>query len=185
MATDPAGHAKPAMRTDAGRHDETEGGDAAEHAETPARNETPTERLDRNWADILQELRSVLTGTQLISGFLLAAAFQPRFTELDDYELGLYLTLVALAALATVLGLAPVILHRMLYGRRQKDRLVRTANRMLFVLLGVVSLLAVGVAGLIFDVAVSREAGFVAIGMSLLAVVAVWVVVPLMASRRD
>lgn len=148
------------------------------------RNETPTERLDRNWADILQELRSVLTGTQLISGFLLAAAFAPRFTELDAYELGLYLTLVALAALATVIGLAPVILHRMLYGRRQKDRLVRTANRILFVLLGVVSLLAVGVAGLIFDVAVSREAGFIAIGATLLAVIAVWVVVPVMA-RRD
>ncbi|MCD5345673.1 DUF6328 family protein [Agromyces sp. H3Y2-19a] len=150
-----------------------------------ARNETPTERLDRNWADILQELRSVLTGTQLISGFLLAAAFQPRFADLDEYELVLYLTLVGLAGLATVLGLAPVILHRMLYGRRQKDRLVRTGNRILFVLLGVVSLLAVGVAGLIFDVAVSREAGFIAIAVALIAVAAVWIVVPVLARSGD
>lgn len=148
------------------------------------RDETRTERLDRNWGDILQELRAVQTGTQIISGFLLAAAFQPRFAELDGYQLGLYLVLVVFAGLATVLGFAPVILHRQLFGRQQKDRLVRIANRMLFVLLGVVSLLAAGVTSLIFDVAIGRTAGFVALTAALLVVVTVWVVVPAAARRN-
>ena len=33
-----------------------------------ARNETRTERLDRNWADLLQELRVAQTGVQLLTG---------------------------------------------------------------------------------------------------------------------
>ena len=50
------------------------------------RDETPDERADRNFSDILQELRVVLTGTQLISGFLLAVAFQSGFRDLDADE---------------------------------------------------------------------------------------------------
>jgi len=48
----------------------------------PGRDETPEERADRNWAEILQELRAVQTGTQILTGFLLAIAFQPVFAEL-------------------------------------------------------------------------------------------------------
>ncbi|MFF2388382.1 DUF6328 family protein [Agromyces sp. NPDC058104] len=170
MATDPAPQDMPA---DADADDRRDG-----------RDETRTERLDRNWGDILQELRAVQTGTQIITGFLLAAAFQPRFTELDAYELGLYLVLVSLAGLATVLGFAPVILHRQLFGRQQKDRLVHIANRMLFGLLVVVSLLAAGVTSLIFDVAVGRTAGYIALGVALAVVLAVWIVVPAIARRN-
>ena len=47
------------------------------------RDETEAERLDRNWAELLQELRVVQTGTQILTGFLLTLVFQQRFTELD------------------------------------------------------------------------------------------------------
>jgi hypothetical protein len=40
------------------------------------RDETPMQRLDRNWADLLQELRVVQTGVQLLTGFLLTLPFQ-------------------------------------------------------------------------------------------------------------
>jgi hypothetical protein len=142
------------------------------------RDETPLEKADRNWSDILQELRAVQTGTQIITGFLLAVAFQPRFTELEPYERILYLVLVVLAGFATVLGLAPVIMHRQLFGLRQKERLVRTANRMLLALLVVVSMLAAGVTSLIFDVVVGRTAGFVALGVAFVVLVVFWAVVP-------
>ena len=41
-----------------------------------ARHETATERLDRNWADLLQELRVVQTGVQLLTGLLLTVPFK-------------------------------------------------------------------------------------------------------------
>ncbi|MUN06292.1 sodium:proton antiporter [Agromyces luteolus] len=159
-----------------------EAGAAAPRAEhsgaAQERHETEAERQDRKFNDILQELRVVMTGTQLITGFLLAVAFQPKFAELEAGEVVLYLVLVVLATTATMLGLAPVILHRQLSGKKQKDRVVRIANTLLLILLVVVSLVAAGVAMLIFDVTVNRQAGYVAGGVALLLLLAFWTVVP-------
>lgn len=142
------------------------------------RDETPNERSDRNWNDILQELRVALTGTQLIGGFLLAVAFQPRFEDLDAYQLTLYLILVTLAGLATVIGLAPVTLHRTLFRRQVKERVVRTGNRLLIAHLAVVALLVIGVTSLIFDWALSRTAGIIALVVGAIVLVVLWVVLP-------
>ncbi|WP_353826306.1 DUF6328 family protein [Agromyces sp. SYSU T0242] len=147
------------------------------------RNETEAERQDRKFNDILQELRVVMTGTQLITGFLLAVAFQPKFADLERHEVVLYLILVVLATTATILGLAPVILHRQLSGRKEKDRVVRIANTLLLVLLVVVSLVASGVAMLIFDVTVSQEAGWIAGSVALALLLVFWTVVPRIGGR--
>ncbi len=142
------------------------------------RSETPNERADRNWNEILQELRVAQTGTQILGGFLLAVAFQPRFTELDEYQLTLYLVLVALAGLAAALGLAPVSLHRAYFGRGQKARIVRVGSRLLVAHLVAVAALAAGVTSLIFDFTLGRTAGFISLGAGLLVVVILWALVP-------
>ena len=153
--------------------------ESAQHdGPTGGRRETPDERSDRNWNDILQELRVSLTGTQLIGGFLLAVAFQPRFVELDSYQLGLYLILVVLAGLATVVGLAPVTLHRALFRRQAKDRVVRTGDRLLIANLVVVALLLVGVTSLVFDLALGRTAGLVVLVLGAIVLFGLWFVLP-------
>lgn len=116
-----------------------------------------------------------LTGTQIVSGFLLAVAFQQRFDELDRYELVVYLVLVSMAALATALGLAPVVTHRFLFRRLEKARVVRLGNRYLMATAILVALLAVGVSHLIFDFVAGRTAGVVAAVGTLVAVLALWV----------
>lgn len=126
------------------------------------RDESANERADRNWSEILQELRVTQTGTQLISGFLLAVAFQSRFAELDDYQLALYLILVAFAATATLLGLAPVLMHRVYFAHQLKQSIVRTGNRLLVADVIVVIFLTAGVASLIFDFTLNRIAGWAA-----------------------
>lgn len=159
--------------------------DASRHAEAAhydgppgGRRETPDERSDRNWNDILQELRVSLTGTQLIGGFLLAVAFQPLFVELDGYQLGLYLTLVVLAGLATVVGLAPVTLHRALFRRQAKERVVYTGDRLLIANLVVVALLLVGVTSLVFDLALGRAAGVIVLVLGAVVLTGLWFVLP-------
>jgi Family of unknown function (DUF6328) len=139
------------------------------------RNESKNQRLDRNWSEILQELRVALTGTQIVSGFLLAVAFQQRFEELDDYQLTIYLVLVGLAALATAVGLAPVVLHRALFRKLKKGRVVRLGNRYLMATAILVAMLAVGVCHLIFDFVVGRGAGVAAAIVALIAVLVLWV----------
>ena len=44
------------------------------------RDESAADRLDRNWNELLQELRVMQTGVQILSGFLLTVPFQQRFT---------------------------------------------------------------------------------------------------------
>ena len=77
--------------------------------------------MDRNWNEMLQELRVTQTGTQILTGFLLAIAFQNRFAELDRFQETVYLGLVLAAVLTTALGLAPVNLHRVLFRQHAKD----------------------------------------------------------------
>lgn len=139
------------------------------------RDETREERADRNFADILQELRVVMTGTQLISGFLLAVAFQSGFRDLDADEVQHYLVLVALAGLATLLGLTPVLVHRLHFRQRMKEQIVRFGNVLLIITLVVVSLLVVAVTSFIFEVVVSTAAGLWASAVSAVVVVALWI----------
>lgn len=143
------------------------------------RRETPTERLDRNWADLLQELRVVQTGVQLLTGFLLTLPFQQRFTAVPGRDRVLYLVAVGLSTLATALLIAPVSMHRMVFRRHARGPLVRTAHRCALAGLGVLGLAVVAVVTLIFDVTYGRTSGAwggaVAGGVFL----ALWLVVPL------
>lgn len=142
------------------------------------RDETEMERNDRNWTEILQELRVIQTGTQILTGFLLTLAFQQRFTDLDAYQVDTYLALVIVAALATALALTPVALHRALFRRRAKGTIVKIANLMLRATLAAVGLTLTGTVMLIFDVVVGREAGIIAGVVALVVVALTWLVFP-------
>ena len=136
------------------------------------RDETQNERMDRNWNELLQELRVTQTGTQILSGFLLTLVFQPRFASLDAMQRNLYVALVLLAATTIVLGLAPVNLHRALFHQRLKSSIVRFGHLALRLQLAGVALIVVGTVLLILDVGVGRRAGLVgAAGIFLLVVV--------------
>lgn len=147
------------------------------------RDESRNEKADRNWEELMQELRVMQTGTQVLSGFLLAVAFQPRFTEVDDLQRGLYLVLVGLAALATILSLTPVGMHRSLFGRRRKPDLVRLAARMVKANLVVVGALSVGVTTLIVDFTLERGVAVAVLIVGAIVVIGLWLVVPWRVSR--
>ncbi len=118
--------------------------------------------MDRNWIEILQELRVTQTGTQILTGFLLAIAFQTRFAELSVWQHRVYLVLVVIAVLTTALGLAPVNLHRGLFRRHQKAVIVQTGHLILRAVLVGVGLVLIGTVLLVFDVVVGRVAAVVA-----------------------
>jgi hypothetical protein len=154
-------------------------------ARQDGRDESENERLDRHWNDILQELRVTQTGTQIITGFLLALAFQPTFQDLDALQTVVYLVLVSLAALATVAGLAPVSSHRVLYGRLIKHSVVAFGDALLRVTLVMISLLLTGVVFFLFDVVVDRGAAIIAGAVVVIVVVSLWLVAPLVVRGRS
>ncbi len=153
--------------------------------ETPSgdRNETPTERMDRNWNELLQELRVTQTGVQILTGFLLTVPFQQRFADLDAYQRNLYLELVVLAVVTTGLIVAPVSLHRILFRKRLKRELVTAADRLARAGLATLALVLSGSTMLLFDVVVGRTEGIIAGATVLVALTVLWLVVPLRLAR--
>lgn len=149
------------------------------------RRETPTERLDRNWGEILQELRVTQTGIQILTGFLLTVPFQSRFTDLTASQKVIYLVLVLMAAVTTGLMVAPVSLHRMLFRRRAKSALVTEADRLMRVGLVFLALVVSGVVLLVFDVVTTRPVALGAAGGLLVALVSGWFVLPKLLARSS
>src|SRR5215207_8274217 len=135
------------------------------------RDESVNERMDRNWNEILQELRVTQTGTQIFTGFLLTIAFQTRFSELTTFQIRVYLILVVAAVLTTALGLAPVNLHRALFRRGVKMTIVQTAHVIMRITLVGVAIMLIGTVLLIFDLVVDRRAALIAAGATLLVVI--------------
>ena len=140
--------------------------------------EAEEKRLDRNWAELLQELRVTQAGTQIVSAFLLAVAFQQRFPELTQLQLDLYLVLVGLAGVATIIGLAPVILHRTYFRQGAKAHVVKIGNRLLFTEVIVVGLLAIGTTSFVFDFVVGNVAAIIAASVITAVVIVLWVILP-------
>ncbi|WP_309711323.1 DUF6328 family protein [Pseudolysinimonas sp.] len=140
--------------------------------------ESESERIERNWDEILQELRVTQTGTQILLGFLLTIPFQAAFGELEGAQIGVYLTLVIVAALATILALSPVALHRALFRRGAKPQLVLAANLLMRLALAAIALALGGTVFLIFDVVIGHTAAFVAGGATLALTLTIWAVLP-------
>lgn len=101
----------------------------AEAADDP-RQETEEQRDDRNLGELLQELRVAGLGVQVLFGFLLSLPFTNRFSRLSHAQRDLYIVTLLLAAASTALLLGPVAYHRLVFRRRQKERLIWAANRM-------------------------------------------------------
>ena len=142
------------------------------------RNETPTQQLDRNWSALLQELRVVQTGVQLLTGFLLTLPFQARFDSLSTAGHMVYLVTVSASILATVLLVAPVSMHRLLFRRRAIDVIVRVGNVLAICGLAMLGITLIGAAALTFEVVLGVHAAAPAAVVVALATVAFWFVLP-------
>lgn len=153
--------------------------------EDKERGETALQRVDRNWLEILQELRVLQTGIQILTGFLLTLPFQSRFTELDSFQIVVYLVLVVLSALITALLLGTVIMHRTFFRLRIKEALVRHAHRILRTTMVLVALVLIGTTGLIFDIVLDRTAGTITAVSLAVVILALWVAVPEVLKRRS
>jgi MFS family permease len=93
-------------------------------------DETDKDRLNRNLDQLLQELRVVIPGVQVLFAFLLAVPFSTRFVRVDRFERVVFFVALLFAAFSVVLLLAPSIQHRILFRHEQKRYLVERANRL-------------------------------------------------------
>src|ERR671915_2552323 len=98
-----------------------------------ADGESKGERLDRELMELLQGLRVVMPGVQVLLAFLLTAPFQQRFAQLPGSLRNAYFASIACATLATAFLIAPSAQHRLLFRTREKERLLRIGNQLAIV----------------------------------------------------
>jgi hypothetical protein len=145
----------------------------------PERSETETERLDRNWSQLLQELRVAQTGVQVLTGFLLTLPFQQRFTVLDGTMRIVYLVTVACSIGSTALLVAPVGMHRLLFRQHRMKNVVSSAHSYAIIGLLLLAFALTGVAIVIFDAVAGPTAAWIAGGCAMVVLIAVWFFLPL------
>jgi hypothetical protein len=157
-------------------------------ADTPAiapwgRCETPHERADRNFQELIQEIRVVQTGVQVLFAFLLTVPMTGRI-ELTGFQRVLYFSALLLAGAAAILLLAPSSYHRIMFRRDDKEHLVHAANRFFVVGLACVGLTMIISIALVSDVFFTPWVSAAATAASLIACLTAWYVIPARRRRR-
>ncbi|RCK69390.1 sodium:proton antiporter [Desertihabitans brevis] len=137
-------------------------------------DETADQRLDRNWNELLQELRVAQTGVQILTGFLLTLPFGTRFDELSPVQHQIYLVVLCGSVVATALLVAPVAFHRVLFRGGLRPWLVTRAHGVATAGLVALALTIVGVLFLIFDVVLGRGPALVALAGGLVLFLSLW-----------
>jgi hypothetical protein len=148
-------------------------------------DETEAERADRNFGDLLQELRVAQTGVQILFAFLLTMPLQNRFQQLDQWERVTFVIALLLSAGATVCIIAPVAYHRALFARKMKHEVVRVAARFAVAGLGLLGLAITCAFELVLDLVLGRWAALALACALALVLLLVWLVLPLVLRRRD
>jgi len=147
--------------------------------EVEGRDETAVQRSDRQFGELLQELRVALPGVQVLFAFLLIVPFSARFSETTDFQQAVYFITLMSTAVATVLLMAPTAMHRLRFGRGEKADIVRVSHRLTLgglAALGVAITCAVLlVTDVLFDLWAAGAVAFAVLAL----IVGLWWILPL------
>lgn len=159
----------------------------SEHPET-GRDESDEERLDRNLSEFLQELRVALPGVQVLFAFLLIVPFNDRFVDVTDFQKSLYFATLLCAFGSSVCLIAPTIHHRIQFRDADKERILRTANRLAIAGLVFLAVALSGVLLLVTDLIYGDALATIAVGAAAIVLAVIWFWIPLrrrQASQRQ
>jgi hypothetical protein len=147
-------------------------------------DESDRGELRDRYYGLLQELRVVVTGVQVLLAFLLTVPFAQGFTHLDHAARAWFGAALVSAMLSVIAFVTPTAMHR--YGKRtaRGDRLSFsiTAMRIGLLFLGLALLLSFAV---VVDLLYSGPAAVALVALVSVALVGAWLVVPLLTFFTD
>lgn len=112
-----------------------------------SKDESKDERLDRELIELLNELRVVLPGVQVLFAFLLTVPFTNQFRRITHEQEIVFFVTFLLTAVATILLISPSAYHRLRWRQRDKEQMLQTANRLA---IGGLTFLAAALTGAVF-----------------------------------
>lgn len=146
--------------------------------------ESPRDRVNRRWHEILQETRVAQTGIQILLGFLLSLAFTPAFKGLGSGDRALYVLTIVLGASSTAALIAPVSIHRFLSGQRLKCEVVEAAGRLMVCGMVMLALTIGCTLLLVLHVVLRGYVAEVVVGLVMTWFGACWLALPLRLRRK-
>lgn len=150
----------------------------------PVREETEAERYDRNLTELMGELRVALPGVQVLFAFLLIAPFNQRFGTASQFERKLYFATLLLTTAASILLIAPTVIHRLTFGHGQKSYIVRTSNRLVIAGTVVLAGAMTSAVALVTHYLFGQMTAIITASLVLLAFALIWFALPLGRLRR-
>ena len=147
--------------------------------------EDPQERTARELIELLNELRVILPGVQVLFAFLLTVPFTQRFPQLDGLETGVFFTTLLCTAVATAFLIAPSAHHRILWRGGVREQRLKLGNTL--TIAGLVFLVPamVGVVFVITAFIFNLSAAVAVTGLLILFFALLWFVVPLRYRREE
>lgn len=147
--------------------------------------ESQGERRARESVELLQELRIMIPGVQILFALLLVVPFSARFDEVTLTQRYVFFGTVAVTAAATAFLMAPSAHHRVLWRRNLREERLRSANRLTLVGLGCLLLPMAGTVFLVSAGVFGSSVAAVACSAMTLFFVCLWFVHPLVRASGD
>ncbi len=156
-----------------------------DRAEASNTDESPKERIDRELGELLEEIRVVLPGVEILFGFLIVLPFSEGFGDLDGSERIVYLVSLLCVSAGLALLMAPTPYHRIRFREGDKLALLVIANRMV---LSAAALVAAGIALSLYlavETVVGSTVAAVIAGFNALWFAWFWFGLPLLRRQQD
>ena len=151
----------------------------------PQPGESAKERVDRELIELLNGLRVILPGVQVILAFLLTVPFSSRFPDLSRTQHGFYFASVLLTVGAVAALTMPAAYHRIRFREGDKERMLEISNRFA---IGGLALLALAMATAVFlvtDVLFGTSVAALVAFLVLAVLVGTWFLIPLWRKATD
>jgi Family of unknown function (DUF6328) len=116
------------------------------------------ERLNREYIELLQEVRTAILGVQVLFVFLLRVPFSQRFTSVGTLEQYIFYATLICTLLSAALLMAPSPHHRVLWREHEREKRLELGNRMVIAGLSFLALAILGSVFLISDLAIGGVA---------------------------
>jgi hypothetical protein len=143
------------------------------------------ERLDRELIELLNGLRVVLPGVQVLFAFLLTVPFTQTFGDADELDRSVYFAAFVCTTVASILLIAPSAYHRLRWRQRDKERLLRTANTFAIAGLGFLAAAITCTVFLVTDVLYSLEVACAVTAVVGVALLGCWYALPMWRRLKD
>ena len=145
---------------------------------------TQETKRDRELIELLNELRVVLPGIQVLFAFLLVVPFSQGFADTTTTQRKVYYASFVFTTIATALLIAPTSYHRIRWREQDKEHMLVVSNR--FAILGTV-FLALAMSCVVFFITDFLYSGITVIATAAAALLFswLWFGLPLLRAARD